>query len=127
MDQIGKTQLLLLKIFYLSIGFSFSYLMTLDIFNGEIANIGKSILLAIVFLCLLGFFHPLKIIPLLLFSLAWKLVWLLAFVLPAYLGDSPGELTRNILAPVIIGLIVTVAVTPWKYVINAYLKPKPQT
>lgn len=127
MDQIGKVQLLLLKIFYLSIGFSFSYLMTVDIFNSEIANIGKSILLAIVFLCLLGFFHPLKIIPLLLFSVVWKLVWLLAFVLPAYLGDGPSELARNILAPVIIGLIVTAAVTPWKYVVNLYLKPKHQT
>lgn len=95
--------------------------MTLDIFSSNMASIGKSVILAIVFLCFVGFFHPLKIIPLLLFSVAWKLSWLIGFVIPAYLAGDLDELSKNILIPVSIGLIFTAAVIPWKYVTKTYL------
>jgi hypothetical protein len=126
MHQVGKVQLILLKIFYLSIGISFLYLMTLNIFNSEIASIGKSVVLAIVFLCFIGFFHPLKIIPLLLFSVAWKLIWLGVYVIPAYLGGGLDEFTKNILIPVSMGLVITSAVTPWRYVAKLYLASSTQ-
>lgn len=125
MDQVGKVQLVLLKIFYLSIALGFLLLATLDIFErgsaiGHLAGIGKSVILAMAFLCLIGFFHPLKLLMLLLFSIAWKSIWLVAFVIPAYLGDGLDEFTKNILLPVAIGFIITAAVIPWRYVMNLY-------
>jgi hypothetical protein len=60
MNQVGKIHLILLGIFYLSIGVSFLFLITLNIFDsegavGHLAGIGKSVILALVFLCLIGF------------------------------------------------------------------------
>lgn len=132
MDQVGKIQLILLKIFYLSIGVGGAFLMTLDLFAsgsaaGYLAGIGKSVILALIFLCLVGFFQPLKMLLLLLFSVAWKSIWLIAFVIPAYLGNGPDEFTKNILLPVCIGLIVTAAVIPWRYVANLHLAPRVRT
>ncbi len=123
MNQIGKIQLILLKIFYLSIGGGCFFLLTLDIFNGDgpmghLAGIGRSVVLAIALLSLAGFFHPLKMLMLLLFSIAWKAIWLIVFVVPAYLNGGLDEFTSNILLPVAIGFIVTAAVIPWRYVAN---------
>lgn len=125
MHQVGKIQLVVLKLFYLSIGSGFLFLLTLNALNsegtmGHLAGIGKSVILAIVFLCLVGFFRPLQMLPLLIFSLAWKLIWLIFFVVPAYLGSGVDEFTRNVFLPVAIGFIVTAAVTPWRYVVNLY-------
>lgn len=122
MQQLGKVQQLLLKLFYLSVASGFLFLMTLSLFDegSYLAGIGKSVILAMVFLCLVGFFHPLKMLPLLLFSIAWKSIWLIAFVIPAYFGSGLDEVTKNILFPVSIGFIVTAAITPWRYVVNLY-------
>ncbi len=129
MNQVGKVQLILLKIFYISLGFGFLFLATSNIFDskgtiGNLADIGKSVLAAMAFLCLIGFFRPLKTLLLLLFSVVWKSIWLIVFVIPAYLGGNLDEFTKNIFLPVSIGLIITAAVIPWKYMANIYLAPQ---
>lgn len=131
MSQIGKVQLILLKLFYLSIGAGCVFLATLDIFDsastiGHLAGIGRSVILAIALLSLAGFFQPLKMLVLLLFSIAWKTIWLLVFVIPAYLGGGLDEFTNNILLPVAIGFIMTAAVIPWRYVASLYFSTTTQ-
>jgi hypothetical protein len=76
---------------------------------------------ALSLLALLGLRYPLKMLPLLLFELAWKAIWAFAFALPAWLGGGLDEYAKGVMFAVGLGLIITPLTIPWKYVIGQYL------
>lgn len=74
-------------------------------------------------LAFVGLRYPLQMLPLLMFELAWKTIWLVAFGLPQwYAGQVPptfGEDFTNIA----FGVILMPIVIPWGYVYRHYIKP----
>ena len=82
----------------------------------------RSILCAISLLALLGIRYPLKMVPLLLFELLWKSIWVLAFGLPLWLHQQLDANTRFVLDACALGVVLTPLVLPWGYVINHYFK-----
>jgi hypothetical protein len=79
-------------------------------------------------LSVLGIFYPLKMLPLILFEVGYKLIWLAAVAWPLWqagrLAGSPAEeLTYAFLA-----VVIPIAVVPWGYVIRVYIlnRPSPQ-
>ena len=85
-----------------------------------------SVLGAFALLAVLGIRYPLKMLPLLLFEFAWKLVWVLAFGLPLLLS---GQLDPNAsfggtetLINCLLGIVLVPLVTPWGYVFRNYAK-----
>lgn len=125
MNEVGKIQLAVLRIFYFLTGMSFGVLASFNFFMGDshiddLLSIKKAVFYAFAALLLAGILQPLKMLPLLLLSSAWKLIWLLAFVLPMYLGGGLDDLTKNILLPASIGLVVTLIAIPWKYTSKNY-------
>lgn len=81
-----------------------------------------SVLGAVGLLALLGIRHPLKMLPLLFFELAWKTIWIIVIWLPLWLGDrvdvnAAATMRENLLGVVLIPLVV-----PWGYVIRQYLR-----
>ena len=48
----------------------------------------RSLLGAVCLLSFVGIFHPLKMLPVLLFELVWKSIWLIAFWWPARSGGT---------------------------------------
>ena len=63
-----------------------------------------------------GVRHPLKMVPILLFQLVYKLIWLSAIYLP-------GTATPTALLPVMAGgVIVDLAVIPWPYVATTFVR-----
>jgi hypothetical protein len=63
-----------------------------------------------------GLRHPLKMVPLLLAQLTYKVIWILAFYLPGIAPAAAG------LAPIMIaGVIADVIFIPWSYVFGAYV------
>lgn len=127
MNEVGKIQFTVLRIFYLVAGVSFGFLAGANIWGGEsgfgdFQSIVKSIFYALALLSLVGVARPLMMLPLLLFSLAWKSIWIMAFVFPMYFGDGLDSYTKNILLPIFSGLVVTIAAIPWRYTVGHYFK-----
>lgn len=71
-------------------------------------------------LAFLGLRYPLQMLPLLLFELAWKTIWLFDYGLPQWLsGRFPTTFAGDLQA---IGMVVIVPlVIPWRYVFRQYV------
>jgi hypothetical protein len=73
-------------------------------------------------MCAIGLRHPLKMLPILLFEVVWKLIWLLAYGLPQWQsGVRSAQWSEDI---ILIGAasILGVLIIPWTYVFRHYLK-----
>ena len=78
-------------------------------------------LTAMSLLALLGLRYPVKLLPLLLFESAWKLLWLGLVAAPAVLSGDLDSATRQTLTSCTM-VVVILAVTPWRYVLQQYLR-----
>jgi hypothetical protein len=78
------------------------------------------ILTAMAALALLGLRYPVKMLPLLLFEVAWKLIWLTVVALPAMLANEMDAETMEVVVNCALAVIV-VAVIPWRYVWDHYV------
>ena len=71
-------------------------------------------------LSLTGVFHPLKMLPLVLFEIGYKLIWLIAVAWPLWaegrLTGSPAEDMTYAFLPV----VAPVVLVPWGYVFRTY-------
>jgi hypothetical protein len=73
-------------------------------------------------LALLGLRYPLKMLPLLLFELTWKLIWVITIGLPLRsAGQLTGEFNETWFANVL-GLVIFSIAIPWGYVIRRYIR-----
>lgn len=82
----------------------------------------RALLAAVSLLALLGLRYPLQMLPLLLFELVWKAIWVLAMGLPLWLGDRFDPATRDTWNACLAGLVLFPLVIPWRYVFEAYVK-----
>jgi len=71
-------------------------------------------------LSLLGLRYPLQMIPLLLFELIWKMIWLVAFAGPRWLDGTLDEGMRSTIFDTSLGLVLIVVI-PWRYVWENYV------
>jgi hypothetical protein len=65
--------------------------------------------------------YPLKMVPILLFELVWKTVWLLAFGLPQWWSGVGSPRLREDLWSIGAFPVVCVLVIPWGYVWRQYV------
>ena len=81
-----------------------------------------SLLGGIWLLAFLGFKHPLKMLPLLMFEFAWKAIWLFDYGLPQWTsGQIPPTWPQDFKA-IVAGVILMPIVIPWAYVYRHYVK-----
>lgn len=71
-------------------------------------------------LALLGLAHPLKMLPLLLFEIAWKLIWLGMVAAPRLLHDRMDAGTWSTLSACLL-VVVFPIVIPWRYVVSMFI------
>jgi hypothetical protein len=71
-------------------------------------------------LCLLGIRYPVKMLPLMIFELLWKLLWVLAAWLPLYLAHSVDADTADQFFPIALGVVLVPLVLPWGYIWKTY-------
>ena len=71
-------------------------------------------------LALLGLRNPLQMLPVLLFEIGWKSIWLLRVALPMWLDGSldPATIARFYEC---IPVVIFIAIVPWGYVWRAYV------
>lgn len=79
------------------------------------------LLTAMSVLAFLGLRYPVKLLPLLLFESAWKLLWLSLVALPqAVAGGLDTATTETVVSCSLV--VVILAVTPWRHVWRTYLR-----
>ena len=81
-----------------------------------------AVLTAVSLLAAVGLRHPLRMLPLLLFELTWKTLWLLVVALPLWqAGRLEGDFAATTFAN-LMGLVVFPIAIPWRYVFANYVK-----
>lgn len=71
-------------------------------------------------LSVVGLRYPLRMIPLLLFELTWKAIWLAAFAAPRWLDGTLDAAMRTSIIETAAGAILLVVI-PWRYVWANYV------
>ena len=79
-----------------------------------------SMLGAIAVVALLGLRYPLQTLPLLLFEMAWKTIWLIRVGLPLWYGHR-FDADSAALANAVLMVVIFPFVVPWDYVIRNYV------
>jgi hypothetical protein len=80
-------------------------------------------LVALSLLALLGLRYPLQMLPVLLFEVAWKLIWLAAVALPLWTsgGMDPATEENTVMC---FWVVIPLVVVPWRYVFAQYVRQR---
>ena len=68
----------------------------------------------------MSLYFTLRMIPLLLFELTWKAIWLAAFAAPRWLDGTLDAAMRNTVVETSLGAVLIVVI-PWRYVWANYV------
>lgn len=121
-DQVSVFRLNLMRVLYL-LNF---LLLGLDVWPtligqgagmDPVRGVAFSFWCALSLLCGLGLRYPMAMLPLLLLQFLYKIIWLVAVALPQWPQFQSAELTRVMLA----GVVLDVIVIPWPHVIRSYV------
>jgi hypothetical protein len=85
------------------------------------SGVAHSFLLALALLSIVGIRYPLQMLPLLIYEVLWKLIWLIGIALPLYLANQIDADTRASffeIAPI----VVVLPFIPWGYVLANYVR-----
>lgn len=87
-------------------------------------SVVSSLLGAVTVLAVLGLRYPLQMLPLLLFELTWKTIWLAAVAAPLWLADAIDPRTAETVRDCLLGIVIFPLAIPWPYVLAHYvMKP----
>jgi hypothetical protein len=81
----------------------------------------RAVLGAVSLLALVGVRYPVRMLPLLLFELLWKTIWVLAIGLPLWRAGRLDAATRETWQACLMGLIIFPLAIPWPYAVRTYL------
>ena len=68
----------------------------------------------------LGLRYPLQMLPILLFELTWKAIYLIAFALPLWSAHQINDATAEDIKAVLM-VVVLIPLIPWRYVFAHYV------
>ena len=71
-----------------------------------------------------GLRYPLQMLPILLFELAWKTIWLVDYGLPQWRAGVDTAVFREDFKAIALGPVVFLLVIPWGYLVRHYLKER---
>ena len=125
---VPKWRWYLLKAFYTFVFLAFGYQIWSTIVQetqlwDPMEAIAYSFWAAYATLMGLGIRYPLKMLPLLLLQLFYKMVWLLIAYLPLKAAGSLDETAMELYRANGIGVLLDVLIIPWGYVYQTILKP----
>ena len=127
MSEVSTLRLYLLRAMYLLIAVGLALtiwphiIAPADLVAGP-KSVIRALLGALALLALLGVRYPLKMLPLLLFELLWKLIWVVASALPMYLGPGLDAYASETLFATMMGVVLVPLVIPWGYAWRHYVR-----
>ncbi|NKF20983.1 hypothetical protein [Solimonas marina] len=81
----------------------------------------RALLGALALLCVLGLRYPLQLLPVLLFELLWKLIWVGASALPMWWHQGLDAYAAETLFACLMGIVLVPIAVPWRYVVAHYV------
>ena len=122
--QLPLWRLNLLRLGYLVMGVGLAVVKWPLLFNHEPWELKEGtvlcMLVAMSVLALLGLRYPLRMLPIMLFEVAWKLTWLGVVALPLWSDNGLEGATRDQAADVL-WVVIPIAVIPWRHVLSQYV------
>ena len=88
----------------------------------HMSGVARALLGALGLLALLGIRYPIKMLPILLFELAWKAIWLLAIGIPLRVAHRLDAGQAQTLIDCTFGVVLCLIVIPWPYVMDTYIQ-----
>jgi hypothetical protein len=82
-------------------------------------SVACSLLAAVSVLAAVGIRYPLQMLPILLFEIVWKSIWLIAVALPLWSANQIDARTWETVSDCLFGAIL-IPLIPWRYVISQY-------
>lgn len=79
------------------------------------------LLTAMSLLAFLGLRYPAQLLPILLFEVAWKVMWIAAIAVPHLVSDDMNAATREVLFNCSF-VVIIIAVIPWGYAWRRYAR-----
>jgi hypothetical protein len=126
MQQVSLPRLYLLRAVYLMIAAGLGTVIWPGIIHHEkpwelMQGFVNCMLAAFGLLCVLGLRYPLQMLPVLLWELVWKTLWLVVVALPAWrAGQLDQAMMENVFACLLV-VMVPIAM-PWGYFVSNYLR-----
>ncbi|MDT9002444.1 hypothetical protein RQP53_24395 [Paucibacter sp. APW11] len=127
MNDVPLWRLNLLRAFYLlvTVGLALSFGPSMfqhsDLWaqrKGETA----ALLSGLAILCVWGLRYPLQLLPLLIFELIWKTVWLAAIAYPLWRAGAITPAVQGTAEACLMGVVLTPLVLPWRYIAHHYFR-----
>ena len=124
---LTTTRLYLLRAaYFMMFAFLTSQILPQVIMRGtqfpHMSGVARALLAALGLLALLGIRYPVKMLPILLFELVWKAIWVFAIGLPLRLADKLDAGQAQTLIDCSFGVVLCLIVIPWPYVIETYFR-----
>ena len=126
MTEVSSFRLYLMRAFYLlfAVGLGshiwpamIHHATPWDLMHGE----ANSLLAALSVLMAAGIRYPLQMVPVLLFELVWKSIWLVAIALPLASANQLDADTRETRGVFLKTIVLCLIVIPWPYVLAYYV------
>ncbi len=126
MHQVSLLRLYMLRTVYLIIAVGLGLVIWPGVIHhaqpwGLMQGFVNCMLAAFGLLCALGIRYPLQMLPVLLWELSWKVLWLVVVALPAWQAGPLDQAMLENLIEIAVVVIIPIAM-PWGYVFNKYLK-----
>lgn len=126
MNEVSLSRLYVLRAMYLFIAVGLGFYLWPGVLDPDkhwelMEGQASCMLAAFSLLCVLGLRYPLQMLPVLLWEVAWKTLWLIIVPLPQYLAGSIDESIKPSIFACSMVVLVYIAV-PWPYVFAKYVK-----
>jgi hypothetical protein len=121
----------LLRAFYLliTVGLASSWgpslLQHSDLWAQRRGELG-AMLIGLAILCVWGLRYPLQMLPLLIFELIWKILWILVIAYPLWLSGAVTPGVEGSFYACLAGVVLTPLVLPWRYIVHHYFRKPAQ-
>jgi hypothetical protein len=127
MTELSTTRLYALRATYLLIALGMGTQIWPLIVNHpanveHMRGVARAFLGALTLLAALGVRYPVKMLPLLLFELTWKVIWVAAFGVPRWLTNQLDAATAESMRACLFGIVLMPLVLPWGYVLRHYVR-----
>ena len=126
MNDVSLLRLYLLRAMYLLITVGLGIVVIPDVIHHarpwtRMEGASQCMLAAFWALSALGLRYPLQMLPILLWELSWKSLWLLIVALPAWLSGSMDQGTAAMASEILVVVLIPFVI-PWNYVFAHYVQ-----
>lgn len=126
MNEVSSFRLYLLRALYLLVVVGLGVVVWPGVIHQEkpwqlMEGVVACMLAAFSALSVLGLRYPLQMLPLLLWELLWKTIWLLVVALPLWRAGQMDETVWPTTSACLLGVIIPFII-PWRYVFDRYVR-----